>query len=238
MKIQVFLLNCLSGSFSPGQLLDRAIESGLTVSPQELIEKVIGLSHQHIQAEFHEGYWLDHWTYSLDLIDSFLNVYPDRKDELLYTSEPLPFFDSTMMVNPRSRKYTWKWSTTPIKRCNWIEEKENLLNDRKHGKNWVRSNYGQGEIFQFNLFSKLIFLSIIKFSTRDPHGMGIEMEAGRPAWCDALNGLPGIWILHVRKFWTCPFVRLPDQRNENRGISSQFTDWNGRFIEWNIDPAR
>ena len=184
----------LNDSFSPGQLLDRAIESGLTVSPQELIEKVIGLSHQHIQAEFHEGYWVDHWTYSLDLIDSFLNVYPDRKDELLYTSEPLPFFDSTMMVNPRSRKYILdNDQPRQLNAVIELEEKETLLNDRKHGRNWVRSNYGQGEIFQLNLFSKLIFLSIIKFSTRDPHGMGIEMEAGRPAWCDALNGLPGLF---------------------------------------------
>ena len=188
------LAQLLNDSFSPGQLLDRAIESGLTVSPQELIEKVIGLSHQHIQAEFHEGYWVDHWTYSLDLIDSFLNVYPDRKDELLYTSEPLPFFDSTMMVNPRSRKYILdNDQPRQLNAVIELEEKETLLNDRKHGRNWVRSNYGQGEIFQLNLFSKLIFLSIIKFSTRDPHGMGIEMEAGRPAWCDALNGLPGLF---------------------------------------------
>jgi hypothetical protein len=32
----------------------------------------------------------------------------------------------------------------------------------------------------------------MKFATRDPLGMGIEYEGGRPGWNDALNGLPGM----------------------------------------------
>ena len=36
-------------------------------------------------------------------------------------------------------------------------------------------------------------LALIKFATLDPWGMGIEMEAGRPGWDDAINGLPGLF---------------------------------------------
>jgi hypothetical protein len=36
-------------------------------------------------------------------------------------------------------------------------------------------------------------LALVKFATLDPLGMGIEMEAGKPGWCDALNGLPGLF---------------------------------------------
>jgi hypothetical protein len=32
---------------------------------------------------------------------------------------------------------------------------------------------------------------MLKFSTLDPYGMGIEMEGGKPGWNDAMNGLPG-----------------------------------------------
>ena len=43
------------------------------------------------------------------------------------------------------------------------------------------------------LFAKLLCLALIKFATLDPLGMGIEMEAERPGWYDALNGLPGLF---------------------------------------------
>ena len=33
---------------------------------------------------------------------------------------------------------------------------------------------------------------MLKFSTLDPYGMGVEMEGGKPGWNDAMNGLPGI----------------------------------------------
>jgi len=57
----------------------------------------------------------------------------------------------------------------------------------------VRSDFGKGEIFRVSLYSKLVALAILKFASRDPFGMGIEMEAGRPGWYDALNGLPGLF---------------------------------------------
>ena len=58
---------------------------------------------------------------------------------------------------------------------------------------WLRVERGAGAIYRTNLFSKLFILTLIKFATLDPFGMGIEMEAGRPGWDDALNGLPGLF---------------------------------------------
>jgi hypothetical protein len=43
------------------------------------------------------------------------------------------------------------------------------------------------------VFAKLLGLALIKAATLDPAGMGMEMEAGKPGWCDALNGLPGLF---------------------------------------------
>ena len=58
---------------------------------------------------------------------------------------------------------------------------------------WCGPAHGRGEIFRTTVFSKLLGLALIKFATLDPLGMGIEMEAGKPGWCDALNGLPGLF---------------------------------------------
>lgn len=41
--------------------------------------------------------------------------------------------------------------------------------------------------------TKLVSITLIKFATLDPDGLGIEMKAGKPGWYDALNGLPGLF---------------------------------------------
>jgi hypothetical protein len=97
----------LAKPFTPGQLLktiaDRRI--GLSVPPEELVAKVLDHAEQHFEAAFGEGYWVDHWRYNLDLIDSYLAVYPDQKDELLFGKQTVPYFDSPAVVLPRARKY-------------------------------------------------------------------------------------------------------------------------------------
>lgn len=39
----------------------------------------------------------------------------------------------------------------------------------------------------------MLSLALIKMSTLDPFGMGIEMEGNKPGWNDAMNGLPGLF---------------------------------------------
>ena len=68
-----------------------------------------------------------------------------------------------------------------------------MIADRKAYPCLTRIQNGLGSVYKTSLFAKLAFLALIKFATMDPKGMGIEMEAGKPAWCDALNGLPGLF---------------------------------------------
>merc|ERR1719320_1524419 len=44
-----------------------------------------------------------------------------------------------------------------------------------------------------SIIAKLAILAANKFSHMDPLGMGLEMEAGKPGWNDAMNGLPGLF---------------------------------------------
>jgi len=188
------LKKTLSGSFSPGELLRTAIECKLDIPAQDFLGLVLSEANQHIQADFGEGYWVDHWTYNLDLIETYFAIYPDKKAALLFESPPLPFYDSPAVVNPRSKKYVLDRGRP--RQFHAIEEdpeKEHLIVSRVDQPNWVRSDFGRGEIFGVSLYSKLVAVAILKFATRDPFGMGIEMESGRPGWYDALNGLPGLF---------------------------------------------
>jgi hypothetical protein len=187
----------LDQAFTPGQLLRTVAdeELGLRVSPSTLVAEALTCADQHFQAAPGEGYWIDHWIYVLDLIESYLAVYPDRRDELLFRTPTVPFFDSPAIVQPRARK-TVLTEDGRVRQYGAViedEEKAVLIAARRQSPNLVRTAHGQGEVYRTTVFAKLLGLAVLKFATLDPLGMGIEMEAGKPGWYDALNGLPGLF---------------------------------------------
>ncbi|HOT90988.1 MAG TPA: cellobiose phosphorylase [Anaerolineae bacterium] len=186
----------LARPFTPGGLLkaiaDRHI--GLTVAPETFITAALTHAEQHFEATFGEGYWIDHWFYNLDLIDSYLAIYPDRKRALLFDTT-LPYFDSPVFVQPRSKKYVLA-GEGKVRQYGAIledEEKAALIAARATTPNLLRTAHGHGDVYRATVFAKLLTLALTKFASLDPWGMGIEMEAGKPGWCDALNGLPGLF---------------------------------------------
>lgn len=192
------LASQLAKSFTPGRLLrsmaENEVELPVGQTPESFLSLVLAKAEQHLEAEFFEGYWIDHWEYNLDLVESYLVVYPDRQDSLLFGPPDLPYFDSPASVQPRSRKYVLA-NNGPRQLGSILEdhEKANLIASRSQAPNWMRTRCGQGQIYHSNLFSKMALTALLKFATLDPWGMGIEMEAGRPGWYDALNGLPSLF---------------------------------------------
>jgi hypothetical protein len=184
----------LGRKFTPGELFDAAMAAGITIPVEAFLEKVFSQATTHIEAEHGEGYWVDHWTYNLDLIEAYLAVFPDKKRTMLFESEPVPFFDSATVVQPRAERYVLSdGKPRQLNALNKDPEKDTLIQSRHDHPNWARSSQGEGEIFCLPVFSKLALLALIKYATRDPGGMGIQMEAGRPGWYDALNGLPALF---------------------------------------------
>ncbi|MBU9712888.1 hypothetical protein [Evansella tamaricis] len=183
----------LNKSFTPGELKhfleDRNIQ--LRTSFEEFLTDVLVQSEESFQGEFGEGYWMDHWTYNLDLVDSYLAIYPDKVEDLYFTPK-YRYFESPVMVKGRKDKYFVK--NGQIRQYHAIEKrKEKVAEAEKNdGVLWIRKNYGQGEIYRTNLYSKLFLLSLVKVSTVAPLGLGIEMEGDKPGWNDSLNGLPGM----------------------------------------------
>ncbi|MFI3186283.1 MAG: hypothetical protein QX198_09925 [Methylococcaceae bacterium] len=181
---------------------------GETENPEPILKEILAHALEVEDAEFDRGYWSDHWTYLVDLLIGYTAIFPDRLTGLLH-DKTYTFFDSTHFVVPRSKKYV----VTPkgIRQYGAVHgspEKESLINSRTRRRHQVRSRDGHGEVVYTTLLGKIITLIANKLSSLDPFGVGIEMEADRPGWCDALNGLPGIFGSSVNE--TIELKRLVD----------------------------
>jgi len=186
----------LNKPFTPGGAILFIKEAGikLKVSYDEFLNILLSHSEGVQEAEHGEGFWTDHWAYNLDLLDSYLGVYPEKLKEILFEKRAFTFYDNTRVVRPRAEKYVLYagklrqlHSVVP---CNL---KINLIKKRKNQPYIVRAQYGRGEIYQTTLINKLLCLLANKMASLDPFGCGIEMEADKPNWFDALNGLPGLF---------------------------------------------
>lgn len=182
----------LEKPFTPGSLLMFIMQKDILVKNQEqLLEKVLYYSEQRIQSRFGTGYWSDHWIYNLDLIDLYLNIYPDRLHALLF-DEKLRFFQSHMSVFNRSVKYVLN-QTGEARQLGPIyhdHQKQEVLGI-KDGTNFHQND--KHEIVRVQTYVKLLHLALIKLSSLDPFGMGVMMDGEKPGWNDAMNGLPAIF---------------------------------------------
>ena len=171
----------LSGAFTPGQLAMAVEKWTLSVDGTEFLAKAFAASEQGVTATFTEGYWSDHWTYNLDQIESFLSIYPETEEELLYDDPSYTWFQSPEGVLPRAKRYV----VTP----KGVRQYNHLQKIRATGSQLKAAD---GTVMHATLMEKILTLLACKTSTLDPFGMGIEMEGGKPGWYDALNGLPGL----------------------------------------------
>lgn len=182
--------------FSPGELIlfieDNRIK--LDISYDELLDIVFSASEKSSDAEHSEGYWSDHWHYNLDIIDSYLCLYPEKIREIIFGNKNFTFFDNTEVVKPRSEKYLLH-NNIP-RQLNAVSSdaaKKELIHRRREHPHIMRSEYGHGDIYRTTLINKLLCLLANKYASLDPFGIGIEMESDKPNWFDSLNGLPALF---------------------------------------------
>eukprot|EP00567_Pseudictyota_dubia_P012209 CAMPEP_0197438492 /NCGR_PEP_ID=MMETSP1175-20131217/5481_1 /TAXON_ID=1003142 /ORGANISM="Triceratium dubium, Strain CCMP147" /LENGTH=1207 /DNA_ID=CAMNT_0042968241 /DNA_START=165 /DNA_END=3788 /DNA_ORIENTATION=- len=194
------------GPFRPGQLftLVEQLNIKLKVDRDNFLNQVVAQAENIPMAVFGQGYWADHWEYYLDLIESYLAIYPDGEEALMYDNE-LRYFFSTATVKARSEKYvetyTYDGKSKHILQLDatvFDTEKENeqeAFRSENTGIIGIDAYWQRtvaGEAFKSTPIAKLFLLGAIKFATRDAWGMGVEYEGGRPGWNDAMNGLPGM----------------------------------------------
>jgi hypothetical protein len=190
------MMKVLHGKFSPGSIINTIANNNITtdLSDTELFEAIFTYAVQNFEANFGEGYWIDHWTYILDLIENFNGIYPDRLKDSLFNDMTYSFYDSPVHVLPRSEKICLR-NDGVVRRYGSVIHHDHAKIDRlsmnPHGSNWLKDQYGR-EV-KTNLFAKLFTLAVNKVASIDPSGIGIEMEADKPGWNDAMNGLPGLF---------------------------------------------
>jgi len=170
----------LKGEFTPGMIATTLDQAHLPV--QETLDHILKSSRVHVKAAFGEGYWEDHFTYFYDLIDSYLSVFPDHEEQVLFHKD-VPFFQSPVQVLPRRLKYV-KTKDGKIRQYGAIHHSEGAHDG------WLKNQAG---VVKVNIMGKLITLILNKFAHLDPHEIGLSYEANKPGWNDAMNGLPGLF---------------------------------------------
>ena len=173
-------------SFMPGDLLTFITQKRiqLKVDPKIFLAKILETCHREELADHGEGFWSDHWTYNLDLIDSYFSVYPENLKSLLFDKKLFNFYHNTHYVLPREQRY--------ILTDHGVRQYASVANGAVIDGNLLKTKGGKGKVYTTNLACKILCLVANKVASLDPSGIGIEMEADKPNWYDSLNGLPGL----------------------------------------------
>ena len=179
------LLAFVDTPFTPGALWAK-LNDVLGEWKESLFYQIIDFADSMVNGNFGEGYWSDHWTYNLDLIEDYLEINPEKEKEMLYEEE-YTYFLSQININPRKKRY--EETENGLRQYHALNEE----NKRNTKEKLVRAQFGKGEVVYVSLMEKLLLLCATKFAALDAYGMGVEMEGGKPGWYDALNGLPGIF---------------------------------------------
>lgn len=182
------LLSFLSKSFTPGAFFAKLDELGIRDIEEEehWFVRVMEYASPAVNADFGEGYWSDHWTYNLDLVESYLRIFPDKEKELLFDT-PITFYRSQAAILPRRKRYVK--TEGGIRQYRFLDEAKKVT----EGEKLLRDRFGQGEVIKVTLMEKLVLLCVTKYAALDAYGCGVEMEGGKPGWYDALNGMPGLF---------------------------------------------
>ena len=190
------LAKYLQSKFTPGGLLIFVEEEGIALksSKEEFLSVVLEKSQRMEDSDHGEGFWSDHWTYNLDLIESYLSIFPDKLKSIMFDDKDYIFYDNYARVLPRKKKCLLTEKGVRQFGSVYVDaERKKQIAERLTNPFAVRTDYGKGPVYKTTLFVKFLTLAINKAATLDPFGVGIEMEADKPNWYDALNGLPGIF---------------------------------------------
>jgi len=186
----------LNKPFTPGDIIYFIEENGIKLnsSYDDFLKALFSCSVEIQEAEHGEGFWTDHWAYNLDLMETYLGVYPEKLKEILFEKKVFTYYDNSETVKPRREKYLlYNGLPRQLHSLATDNEKEGMIAARPLQAHVVRAQYGKGDIYRTTLISKLLCLVANKISSLDPFGVGIEMEANKPNWYDALNGLPALF---------------------------------------------
>ena len=119
----------------------------------QIIDQADGL----VNGNFLEGYWSDHWTYNLDLVEDYLEVFPEKEKELLYERDYTTFL-SQVNINPRYKRY--EETKNGLRQYHALNEKSRRNTEEK----LVHEAGQSGEVLKMTPLEKLVLLCATKFA--------------------------------------------------------------------------
>jgi hypothetical protein len=182
--------------FTPGSLA-MEVSRRTGKQPEELepfLADMLAVCSENELGEIHEGFWIDHWFYLLDMIEGIKTIYPDQITSYLLDNKKYTYYDNPDIVRPRSMKTVL--TSQGYRQYGAVfrdPQKLERIAARSSDARKVRTENGMGEIYTTNLLEKMLCIIANRIASLDSHGVGSEMEAGKPGWCDSLNGLPGLF---------------------------------------------
>lgn len=198
------IIEKLSAGLSVGELWRelRAVEYS---DADELTARICPMCDYRPHYEFGDGYWIDHWTYVPELVDNYVKMYPEAREKLLFCCR-IGWPEITARVLPLRERVS----------CT------------EHGMRQYeavgRAVIPPSKVPEASVYAKLFFLAALKCATLDERQAGIEMEAGKPGWNDALNGLPGLFgssssecadllllLQRLRSWCSVPAIEFPSE---------------------------
>jgi hypothetical protein len=214
-KIKKFL----SETFTPGEFFYYIEQNDITLRGKktDLLRAILDNSERTHEAWHGEGFWIDHWHYCLDMLESYLSLYPEVLRSLLLEKDDFTYYDNGFTVKPRSKKYILhNGKVYQFKSVEEDHHKRTVVTKRKKSPFVSRAQAGHGiKIYKTTLIAKMLTVIANKMASLDPQGIGVEMEADKPGWYDSLNGLPGLlgssacetlelkrWILFIKEKFT------------------------------------
>lgn len=183
----------LQKEFQPGALFEFLEKNGIGLkaglSRDDFLWNLAAVTNKRTPADHGEGFWIDHWTYNTDLLESFLSLYPEKLDELLFRDRNYTFYRNNHYVLPIDQRFVYDEQAGRVRQPHSV--KDGTKDEEMKGRDdLLRSKNGQ--LYEATLVEKFLVIIANKAATFDPSGVGIEMEADKPSWYDSLNGLPGM----------------------------------------------
>lgn len=160
----------LSKPFLLGPLLK------LTAPPEKAAEEIIKAAEIEDHARHGEGFWIDHFSYNTDLLESFEAIYPEKVDDLFFNNKVFSFFQNDHYVVDRKEKYCL--NKGKVRQYRSVRKSDQAAEPQK---------------YRTTLAAKILTILVNKAASFDAEGIGLEMEAEKPDWYDALNGLPSLF---------------------------------------------
>jgi hypothetical protein len=163
--------------FHPGQLLNWLNLHDIKIENRfDWLKNILSKCKRRLVAGLHEGgYWIDHWTYLVDMLQAYEAIYPESVEKMLTEKADIEWFDEGAYVVPRKDKYF-------IKKFGPLQL--NAVTD-------VKVSDDAPNLPPVTMFAKLCALVAVKAVSFDTPAEVWKWKQAVPAGTTHLNGLPG-----------------------------------------------